>query len=325
MQFFKNQITIGKKAELEEYLCRYPHETSGLSFTSLYLWRNQNEFSYEVIHDFLCIAGYANFEGFEGDPFVFPLLPLRGQCDGAKMKKALAVIMERFREAGKPFIIRLLPEHMLTHYRDLLPGRFLFLRDRATDDYVYRVEALAQLSGRRFHGKKNHVNRFNREQAGHFEIVPMSPDFTEEALELLQYIDAKKQVTGFEAGMLQMEADVLRDILPKFEPLGLEGVALRIDGRLQAYAFGGPLGDNTIVEHIEKANVDFPGIYQKLNQAFCEAMLGKYEYINREEDMGLEGLRKAKSSYKPCRMVEKYIAMFADDREAIERYSNIEG
>ena len=98
MQFFKNQITIGKKAELEEYLCRYPHETSGLSFTSLYLWRNQNEFSYEVIHDFLCIAGYANFEGFEGDPFVFPLLPLRGQCDGAKMKKALAIIMERFRD-----------------------------------------------------------------------------------------------------------------------------------------------------------------------------------------------------------------------------------
>lgn len=325
MQFFKNRITIENKSELEQYINRYEHGTSGLSFSSLYIWRKTNDFSYEIINDFLCVAGQANFEGFEGEPFVFPLLPLNGICSAEAMKKALKRIIERFRELGKPFVIRLIPESMLKFYRQIMPGKLLFLRDRANDDYVYRVEDLANLRGRRFHGKKNHVNRFERELKGRYEVVPMSSDQAEEAVKLLEYVDSKKNVQGFESGMLSMEAEALRDILPKFEQLNMEGVALRIDGKLQAYACGGPLGEHTIVEHIEKANTDFPGIYQKINQVFCQSVLGKYELINREEDMGLEGLRKAKSSYKPCWMVEKYIAMLKDDTEAIERYSDIEG
>lgn len=325
MHFFQNEITIENKEELEEFINRFDHDTSGLSFSSLYLWRKANGFTFEVINDFLCIAGRTNFEGFEEEPFVFPLLPLKGECDAGKMKKTLAVISERFQELGKPFVMRLIPEHMLAHYRDLLPGRFLFIRDRANDDYVYRTKTLAELRGRTFHGKKNHVNRFNREFAGRFEVRPMSAEYTEDALALLKYIDSKKQVEGFEAGMLEMEAGVLKDVLPDFDRLGLEGVALLIDGKLEAYAFGGPLGDQTIVEHIEKANIDFPGIYQKINQAFCSSVQDKYEFVNREEDMGLEGLRKAKSSYRPCRMVEKYIVLPADDTEAIERYSHVEG
>ncbi len=321
MQFFKNKVTLEKKEELEQYLNRYAHETSGLTFTSLYMWVEANDFSYEIINGFLCIAGRTNFEGFEEEPFVFPLLPLHGECNAEDMERALELIFQRFRELGKPYVMRLIPSHMLKHYRELLPGRFLFLEDRDNYDYVYRVDELATLSGRRFHGKKNHVNRFNRELEGRYEVVPMSSDRAEEALRLLQYIDEKKQVEGFEAEMLRLEAGVMRRTLPHFEELGLEGVALLIDGRLQAYAIGGPLGDNTIVEHIEKANIDFPGIYQKINQEFCRAASGRYEFVNREEDMGLSGLRKAKTSYRPCRMIEKSIAMLADDTEAIERYS----
>ncbi len=121
--------------------------------------------------------------------------------------------------------------------------------------------------------------------------------------------------------MLRMEAEALQDILPVYDRLGLEGCAILIDGRLEAYAFGGALGDDTIVEHVEKANTDFAGLYQKINNEFCRMMQGKYKYVNREEDMGLEGLRKAKTSYKPVKMIEKSIAMLVDDKEAIERYS----
>ncbi len=324
MQFFSNEITLDKKEELENFLNRYKHETSGLTFTSLYMWRKSNDFTFEVINDFLCVAGRSNFEGFEEEPFVFPLLPLNGECDAAKMKDALRVVMDRFKEMGKPYVMRLIPSHMIKHYTELMPGKFLFLEDRANYDYVYRVDDLADLRGRSFHGKKNHVNKFNKELDGRYEVIPMSGDLAEEAIDLLKYIDAKKQVEGFEAAMLGEEANVLRDTLPHFEELGMEGTAIRIDGRLEAYAFGGPLGDDTIVEHIEKGNIDFPGIYQKINQEFCKAVQGKYEFVNREEDMGLEGLRKAKTSYKPCRMIEKSIALLADDKEAMERYGNLD-
>lgn len=320
MDFFSNRITIDKKEEIENYINRYAHETSGLTFSSLYLWRRPNHFTYEVMNNFLCVAGRTNFEGFEEEPFVFPLLPLNGECDAKNMRKTIDAITDRFAQLGKPYVMRLIPKHMIQSCIDLIPAQFLFLEDRANYDYVYRVEDLAELKGRRYHSKKNHVNRFNKELEGRYETVPFTAECAEEALALLKYIDEKKQVEGFEAEMLRMEAGVLQEALPNFERLGLEGVALRIDGKLEAYAIGGPLGSDTIVEHIEKANIDFPGIYQKINQEFCRSCRGRYEFVNREEDMGLPGLRKAKTSYKPCRMIEKSIAVFADDDEAIERY-----
>ncbi len=321
MYFFRNEITIDKKEELEDYLNAFEHRTSGLTFSSLYMWRKANLFSYEIINDFLCVAGQSNFEGFKDEPFVFPLLPLKGDCDGEKMKRTLEEVIKRFEDFGEPFVMRLIPPHMQSSYMDVMPGKFLFLNDRANHDYVYSVDELAELKGKRFHGKKNHVNRFDREYEGRYEVVPMSAELVAEAIKLLEYIDAKKQVEGFEADMLQMEAEALRDILHVYDRLGLEGCTILIDGKLEAYAFGGPLSSDTIVEHVEKANVDYAGIYQKLNNEFCKMMQGRYKYVNREEDMGLEGLRKAKTSYRPVEMIEKSIAMIADDKEAIERYS----
>ncbi|MBR5228501.1 MAG: DUF2156 domain-containing protein [Firmicutes bacterium] len=319
--FFSNKITLENRKEIEEFVNAYPHETSGLTFTSLYMWRDQNRFSYEVINDYLCVAGYSNFEGFQDEPFIFPLLPKKGICDKKKLRDAMEEVVHRFREAGQPFVMRLVPPRLSPIYKDIMPGELLVLNDRANHDYVYLVDDLAELKGRKYHGKKSHLNRFNRELEGRYEIVPMSGALAEEALELLEYIDSRKQVEGFAADMLAMEKAVLNDIMPSFEELGFEGVALRIDGKLQAYAFGGRLGDDIVVEHVEKANIEYPGIYQKINSEFCKLFQGRCRYINREEDLGLEGLRKSKSSYKPFKMIEKCIIMMADDEEAVRRYS----
>lgn len=321
MYLFENKITLESKEEIESFVNEFPHETSGLTFSSLYMWRDQNYFSYEIINDFLCVSGLSNFEGFQDEPFVFPLLPRNGDCDGNKMRITLLELIDRFEKAGAPFVMRLIPPHMQSSYMEVLPGKFLFLNDRPNHDYVYLVDDLAELKGRKLHSKKNHVNRFNKEFEGRYEVIPMSSSLKDDALGLLKYVDEKKQVDGFEADMLKMEADVLEDIIPNFDRLGLEGCALLIDGKLQAYAFGGRLGDDTIVEHVEKANTDYPGLYQKINQEFCKMCQGRYVYINREEDMGLPGLRQAKLSYKPVKLIEKSIAMVADDEEAIRRYS----
>lgn len=324
MYLFKNKISLEHREELERFLNRFPHKTSGLTFTSLYMWREVNQFSWEIIDDFLCVAGSSNFEGFEEEPFIFPLLPLEGNCHPGKLRAALARVILKFREEGYPFVMRLVPDHMVESYKAAFPGKMIFVQDRPNHDYVYTTESLATLSGRRFHKKKNLVHLFDREYLGRYEIRPMSSEIAEEAIELLEYIGNKKDVDGFERDMLDMEAGVLGEILPSFDSLGFEGVAVYIDGKLQAYAFGARLDDETVVEHIEKGNIEFKGIYQKINNEFCKLMKDKYKYVNREEDMGLEGLRHAKTSYRPCNMVEKYIAMMADDKEAILRYSNVD-
>ena len=324
MYLFENKISLEHREELERFLNRFPHKTSGLTFTSLYMWREVNQFSWEIIDDFLCVAGSSNFEGFEEEPFIFPLLPLEGNCHPGKLRAALARVILKFREEGYPFVMRLVPDHMVESYKAAFPGKMIFVQDRPNHDYVYTTESLATLSGRRFHKKKNLVHLFDREYLGRYEIRPMSSEIAEEAIELLEYIGNKKDVDGFERDMLDMEAGVLGEILPSFDSLGFEGVAVYIDGKQQAYAFGARLDEETGVEHIEKGNIEFKGIYQKINNEFCKLMKDKYKYVNREEDMGLEGLRHAKTSYRPCNMVEKYIAMMADDKEAILRYSNVD-
>ena len=216
--------------------------------------------------------------------------------------------------------MRLVPPHLREIYETALPGRFFFIDDRSNYDYLYRVRDLAELRGKAFHGKKNHLNRFHCEYGSSCEVIPMSSSLAGEALDLVSRINGAKEVSGCEKILLEGESRMLEKVLADFERIGLEGVALKIGGTMQGFAFGGPLGGDTIVEHVEKANVSYNGIYQKLNNEFCRSLGDRYEFVNREEDMGLEGLRKSKMSYRPVRLVDKYIALIDGDEEGLKRY-----
>ena len=110
--------------------------------------------------------------------------------------------------------------------------------------------------------------------------------------------------------MLKMEEEAMRDVFENIEAVGYSAGAIRIDGKIEALAVGGQLGGNTITEHVEKANVNYRGLYQAINNEFCKHVASRAKYINREEDMGIPNLRKAKLSYRPCKLLEKYIASF---------------
>lgn len=322
MDFFKNKISLENKEELESFLNGFPHETSGLSFSSIYMWSREYTYTYEIIEDYLCIAGLSNFENEEEAPFLFPLLPREGRWEKEKLRYVFDLLIQRFSDIGKPFVMRLVPENLRKIYEEAMPERFVFIDDPSNADYIHLTEDLAALRGKRFHGKKNHLNRFNTLYASECKVVPMSSSMTEEALELVKCINQVKEVSYCERLLLDGELEMMQKILPDFERIGLEGVAIRIGGKLQAFAFGGRLGDDTIVEHVEKANVAYTGIYQKLNNEFCRAAERRYRYVNREEDMGLEGLRKSKMSYKPLRLVEKQIMLLQGDEKALECYGN---
>lgn len=320
MDFFKNKISLDDRAIFDEFVNRFPHETSGLSFSSIYMWSREYTYRYDIVNDFLCISGLSNFKGEDEEPFLFPVLPRSGKCDKAKLAETLEYLIERFQQMGKPFVMRLVPPHLREIYETALPGRFFFIDDRSNYDYLYRVRDLAELRGKAFHGKKNHLNRFHCEYGSACEVIPMSSSLAEEALDLVSRINGAKEVSGCEKILLEGESRMLEKVLADFERIGLEGVALKIGGTMQGFAFGGPLGGDTIVEHVEKANVSYNGIYQKLNNEFCRSLGDRYEFVNREEDMGLEGLRKSKMSYRPVRLVDKYIALIDGDEEGLKRY-----
>lgn len=298
------------------------HETSGMSFSSLYMWSKEYRYSYDIIENHLCMAGLSNFEGEPEAPFLFPVLPEGGAFETVRYRSVLEELDRRFETTGKPFVMRLIPEEIKEIMQKARPDRYIFIEDPSNYDYLYKTSDLAALRGKRFHGKKNHVNRFNSVYEGRFAIEDISDENAEEIIEFVKRINAKKELKGVERKLLSDEERMMEEIMNEYDQIGLEGILLRIDGRPEGVAFGGRLGSDTIVEHVEKADVDYCGIYQKLNNEFCIRMQPRYAYVNREEDMGIEGLRRSKLSYKPIRLIKKYIALHIDDTEAMDLYGS---
>jgi hypothetical protein len=182
------------------------------------------------------------------------------------------------------------PDHTLTE-------------DRDNFDYVYLSKDLILLSGKKFHSKRNHINRFKSEYS--FEYVRIIPDMLNDCLEV--YSDWLHEKDKLLPGMLG-ELDAIKAAITNMDVLGVKGGGIRIDGKLRAFSLGQLINEDMAVIHIEKANESFEGIYSVINQQFAEHEWSGVKYINREEDMGIEGLRKAKLSYRPVELIQKYVA-----------------
>ena len=176
--------------------------------------------------------------------------------------------------------------------------------DRDNADYVYLRSDLAELKGRPYHRQKNLVNKC----VGAYDCqwVDLTPALLDEVADVQERWCADKDCK--ENPAICAENGAIRLALDHFDQLDMVGGAVRIAGRLEAYTLGGRLAPDTAVIHFEKAMNAFPGLYQVVNQWFCERALAGYEFVNREQDMGIPGLRKSKMSYRPHHMVTKYAA-----------------
>lgn len=174
--------------------------------------------------------------------------------------------------------------------------------DRDGFDYVYEASALAELKGRKYHSKRNHLNRFY-ENDWHFEPIQQSNiSYCKEVLSrwLESDPDPEKMIEG----------GVVLESLDNYSELGYSGGLLTAGGTPQAFTFGERSAADTFVVHAEKALLDYQGAYTAVNCEFAKTLAAEYRYINREEDTGSEGLRKAKLSYHPAFMEEKYLITF---------------
>jgi hypothetical protein len=308
MYIFDGRITLEDRELLEAYLNGFDYKTSGLSYTSLFMWREINRFSWEQIGDYLCISGADNLDPAMGDPFMFPPLTRTGDYEPEGLRKTILEAKQRFEDKGKPFNMMLVPFHMLDILAGAMPNELSFEADRPNFDYIYDTKELIELGGRAYHSKKNHLNYFHANYK--YEYTGMTPDMTEEAMAFIRAFNERKNLQDpHERTLLEFEERAMRDVFVNLDTVGYLSGVIRIDGRIEALSIGGRLGTKTVTVHVEKANTEYRGLYQAINNEFCKAMAANVKRINREEDMGIPGLRKAKLSYNPVKFIEKYTVL----------------
>ena len=266
---------------------------SECAFGTMYIWRWTYRRRICRYRDFL-LSGF----GQELHSYVVP----EGIGD---RREAVEVLMEDARERGIPFRMWGVTQETLEEFEILFPGKFDYLPLRDDFDYIYRSEDLISLAGRKLHGKRNHLAQFNRSYQWTYEDV--THDNFRDCLEVAHAWCLKNGSCG-EDGRSD-ENCAVACALHNFDALRMKGGLIRIDGKPVAFSIGEEVNPRCFVIHFEKALDGFNGLYPAINREFAAHALSGYEYINREEDMGIEGLRKAKLSYYPAILLEKYMAV----------------
>jgi hypothetical protein len=269
-----------------DYLRNHPPRISELTFTNLFVWR-----------------GHRPIRWAERDGALFLLQERDGHesllgypVGGGPVEEWLPVLSE----SGVRTFERV-PRGVA---RKLCKAGLKSMADRANADYVYRRLDLVELAGRRYHRQKNLVNRcLSRYRCSYCDLTP---DLLPEVREM-QERWCDERPARRDPGLCA-ERRAIAETFDRYEELGLRGGAVRVDGRVEAYCAGEALSPDTAVVHFEKAMASFQGLYQVINRWFCEFGLAGFEFVNREQDLGLPGLRRAKRSYHPHHMVHKCIA-----------------
>lgn len=193
-----------------------------------------------------------------------------------------------------------------------LRAHFTMEERRDFADYLYQGEDLRQLAGKKYHQKRNHIRKFRSAYDWDFRIFTQAGRELTECIDVLEQWDRNKlaHASGQERLLVGNEMNALDKCMNYFTAMGLIGGVLYIDGQPKGFTIGEIAtrgGIQVGVVHYEKCDSDYAGIYQTINQLFAERALGEVTYINREDDMGVAGLRKSKLTYHPVRLVEKYI------------------
>ena len=189
-------------------------------------------------------------------------------------------------------------------FRLLYEDEYAIFESRDDFEYIYSQQALSELSGKKHHSKRNHINAFAKKYA--FKVTDLSTRNLDDVLNCADKWYASRNIADNK--YLACERDGIKQIILNMDKLSAKGIAIYVNDEMVAFAIGSPISDIVFNIHIEKALDEFQGAYAVINQEFAK-MLSGYKYINREDDMGIEGLRKAKLSYKPEILLKKYLCV----------------
>ena len=289
-------ITVEDKDTITSFTMNSCRRNCDLSFSNLCSWRFMYNTKFAVIDNFLVFKFWLHGR-------VSYMMPV-GQGDPEK--ELIEKLIEDSQLEGEPLRLMGVCQGMKKRLNDILPEEFEFTTKRDYSDYIYLRSDLATLTGKKFQSKRNHINRFKKEYT--YKYVPITPDRVQECL----YLEAewckandcdKQDGTG-------NERQAIVFALEHFEELGLSGGILYANDKIVAFTFGMPINKETFGVHVEKADTTVDGAYAMINFEFANHIPETFTYINREEDLGIEGLRKAKLSYQPETILEKFVAHY---------------
>lgn len=207
----------------------------------------------------------------------------------------------------KETVFQRVPEELARIWRESFGERMVLTEARGQWDYIYRVEELIELKGNRFHKKRNLFHQFQRNYEAIYHELNM--ECVERVLEMQRNWCTWKECA--DSGPLEEENTAIGRVLKEWDRIpGLKGAALEVDGEIIAYTVAEALTENTVVIHFEKGHTGFKGVYQAINKLFLANAAEDFEYVNREQDLDDEGLRKAKLSYNPVRFLKKFRVRF---------------
>lgn len=292
---FRN-ITIDDKNLMESYFKKNNFQACEYSFATLFIWKD----SYNTQ-----IAEYGGYltavsQGAGRRIYLYPA----GINDDESLAACLKAICRDGLKSGQKWNIAGISKENAKHMEELLPGTFSYTSNRGWHDYIYNAEDLSELTGKKYHAKRNHISQFIAENG--------EPDYRDITADLIPDCLSAYEVWLEEKGGLTDEYRdeylAVKNCFDYYDQLELMGGAIVTKGAVCAFTIASRLNTDTIDVHIEKSVKDCPRGFAVINQQFARRMSEKFKYINREEDMGIEGLRKAKLSYRPAYLLEKYMA-----------------
>lgn len=282
------KLEIESKEVIDAYT-KHRFHICDFVFSNLFLWSRGETIEYQEMENVLCLRGYYNDRIY----YFMPIPKEETEENIAAMKRRIESILE------EKAPICYIPEY----WWERLKEEYILEEARDSFDYVYQVEDLAFLKGRRFAKKKNHISKFKRNY----------PDFSFEEITQENLEEVKKFQSQWcfcreceKEEVLRNENIGILSLLDHFETLELKGSVLKVNGEIVGFSLGEALDEEYVLIHVEKAIADYPGSYQILNSLFLQQHFLEYRYVNREDDFGDEGLREAKESYHPVFLLKKY-------------------
>jgi hypothetical protein len=280
-------ITLEDKPLFDKHFERFPPKHSGELFTTMISWGEYVEYLYATLDTGIIICSK--------DSNKIVLHPPSGKFNKDILKQVLSLAIKEDLTFG--FITKPEKNLILTQFPSLK-----FMENRDFFDYVYRASDLAELPGTKYGKIRNRLNKFTKNFA--YTLEDISEKNMDEVHEFLKRWCLWKDCTSNE--MLENERKAILYSMSHFFDFGLSGLALRISSTIQAIAVYEKMNADTMVVHFEKGAPDFDGIYKAINMETALRVRRLVPYIDREEDLGIPGLRKAKLSYHPDHFIEVY-------------------
>ncbi len=284
-------VRIEDKDSINEFFFKSTYRNCDFSFSNILCWKHKYDTTFAVIDGFLLFRFFAEYKE---SGYMMPL----GAGD---LKKALDLLKADAKTRGDCFRLSAITQEMFEQIETVCPGEFRFETNRAWFEYIYDSQDLITLVGKKFQPKRNHVNKFKKSYD--YEYLPITREIIPACLNLY-YQWCEENGDCLDASLIE-ERHATQKAFHYFEQLGLKGGAIRVDGKIVAYSYGQQLTSDTFGIHAEKSLYEIDGGFSAINQMFAAHECQNFKYINREEDLGIESLRKAKESYHPAFLLTK--------------------